>query len=361
MFKLPSLKTDVNFFSHLTVKDQMFFAKTLATLTGAGLPLEKALIGIRNQTTSKPLRKILLTILVDIAGGEFLSTSLHKFPKDFSTLFISLVKIGEKTGTLTESLTQVASHLEKTRELIGKIRAALLYPIIIGMGTLATAGYLILVLLPQLLPLFKSLNVDLPWTTRVVLGTSAFVQDTKWLLLFALCALGALCVFLLHLPQTKEPIQRTLLRLPVVGPIIANVHLTQTANIIGTLHKAGITIVDALKIAAQTSTNLVYQRDLLAMAVSIEDGGTIAQYLSRHRTHFPAIATQMIGVGEDSGKLDESWIFVSTYAERELDDATKALTTILEPLLLLFVGAFVGFIAISIITPIYQLTGGIQH
>jgi type II secretory pathway component PulF len=338
----------------------MFFAKTLATLTGAGLSLEKTLIAIRNQSNSKPLRRILLTVLVDVVGGESLTVSLQKYPRDFNALFIRLVGVGENSGRLSASLEQIAKHLEKKRLLAAKIQSALLYPIIVTAGTLAAAAYLILFLLPQLLPLFRSLKVGLPLTTRAVIAVSSFLLDWGWLVLLVMALLILTAAIAWRHETVRHRIHSLLLRTPVVGPIAMHAGLTQSANIVGTLQSSGVHIVDALRIAGRSSPNLVYRDDFIALAEELEEGGELARYLARRVERFPAVAVQVISVGEQSGKLDEAWLFLSTYSERELDQATRTLTTVLEPLLLLVIGLFVGLIAVSIITPIYQLTGAIQ-
>ncbi len=347
-------------FLHLSSKEKMFFAKYLAVLTEAGIPLDKALFAIHNQTKSRSLHKLLHVVLTDVVSGEFLSSSLKKFPRAFDTLFLSLVEVGEESGTLTASLFRIAEHLEKVRDLRAKVRGAMLYPVIIIFGTLGTAAYLVLIILPQILPLFTSLNIDLPWTTRLVLGVSAFLIAYKIHLAVGLVAVILAFVASLRIPKIRYAVDWTLLHIPIVGTLVSKVQLTQLSRITGTMLKAGITIVEALEVASGSLNNLVYRRGLASIADSLQEGESISSFLSKHRALFPPFVTQMISVGEETGKLDESFLYIASFSEREVDDTTKTLTTILEPALLIAVGIFVGFIAISIITPIYSLTSGIQ-
>ncbi len=347
-------------FLFLSLKDRMFFAKYLAIMIQAGIPLDKSLLAIHNQTKSTALHHILHVVMTDVASGEFLSTSLKKFPNVFDHLFINMVEVGEQSGTLTGSLLRLAEHMEKVRDLRGKVRAAFLYPSIVIAGTLATAVYLILVLLPQLLPLFKSLNVELPWTTRTVIAISDFLSVHGLVTgLAVVSAIVALIVFAHH-PKTRYATDWFVLKLPVIGPLLTQVQVAQFANVAGTMLRAGIPITEALQIASESLNNLVYRRGLTHIASSIQEGESISNYLGKHRGLFPGFVAQMISIGEDTGKLDESFLFIASFAEREVDEATKTLTIVLEPLLLLVVGGFVGFLAIAIITPIYQITRGIQ-
>ncbi len=344
----------------LSSKEKMFFAKYLGVMLQAGIPLDKSLFAIHNQAQSRSLHSILHVVLTDIASGEFLSTSLKKFPSVFDNLFVNMVTVGEESGTLADSMFRLADHIEKVRELKSKIRGATLYPLIVVAGTLATAAYLVLVLLPQLTPLFASLNVELPWTTRVVLGTSDFLTH-QWPWVLGGIALAVVVgIVLLRVKPTHYAIDLVLLKIPVLGPLITKIQIAQMSSVTGTLLKSGITIIEALKIASSSADNLVYRRWLVAVSESIQEGEDISSYLGKHRALFPGFVTQMIAIGEETGKLDESFLFISTFAEREIDDATKTLTTVLEPLMLLVVGGFVGFIAIAIITPIYSLTSGIR-
>jgi type IV pilus assembly protein PilC len=347
-------------FLHISLKEKMFFAKYLAALLQSGIPLDKGLLAIHNQTKSRALHRILHVILTDVASGEFLTTSLKRFPRVFDQLFVSLVEVGEQSGTLTDSLSRIAQHLEKTRELRAKVRGALLYPLIVIAGTIGTAAYLVLVLLPQLLPLFTSLNIDLPITTRIVLAVSKFFLNSHVFILIALAISVVTFALLLRIQKFRYAVDWTLLRIPVIGALLGKIQMAQLSNITGTLLKSGITIIEALKITAGALSNHVYQAGLRSISNSVQEGESISSYLAKHTTLFPGFVTQMIAIGEETGKLDESFLFIAEFSEREVDDATKTLTTILEPALLILVGGFVGFIAIAIITPIYSLTRGIK-
>ena len=347
-------------FASLSGKEKMFFAKYLGVMLDAGIPLDKGLQAIHDQSKSSGMHKILHVVLTDIGSGEFLSDSLRKFPRTFDNLFVNMVRVGEESGTLSNSMFRLAEHIEKVRDLQSKVRGATLYPLIVVAGTLGTAAYLVLVLLPQLLPLFTSLGVDLPWSTKVVFAFSTFlIHQWPWIIVGAIAA-AAFVALLLKIQKTHYAIDWVLIKTPVLGPLITKIQIAQLASVCGTLLKSGITIIETLKIASDSADNLVYRKFLNEVSASIQEGESFSIYLTKHPALFPGFVTQMIDIGEETGKLDESFLYIATFAEREVDEATKTLTTVLEPLLLLVVGGFVGFIAIAIITPIYSLTTGIH-
>lgn len=346
--------------ARLGTKEKISFFKYLAVMSEAGIPLEKALIAIHNQARGVVMHRIMHVLLNDVASGEFLSTSLRKLPKIFEPLHVGLVEVGENSGTLPEALYRITEHLEKSHELNAKVRNALLYPLIILLATGAVAGYLVFFLLPQITPLFTSLNVELPFATRAVLAISSFALSNAILLAaLGVCAVAA-AVLLLRVPRVRAAADWALLRVPVLGVLIQRVQITQFSRVVGTLVKSGITIVEAFRIAGTTMNNLVYKRALATISESIQEGADIGAYLTKHRDLFPPFVTQMISVGEETGKLDESFLFIAEFSEKEVDDQVKTLTTVLEPLLMIVIGGLVGFIAVAIISPIYEITKGIQ-
>lgn len=354
-------KTKIPFLSRLSAKEKIIFFKYLAVMIDAGTPLEKGLIAIHSQSRSALMHKILHIILTDVASGEFLSTSLKKMPQLFDPMSISLITVGENSGTLSQSLLRIGEQIEKSQELKHKIQSALLYPVIVIVATGAIAAYLLLVLLPQITPMFQTLNVKIPWTTRVVVAASSFVLHNGIYLLLGFVVFVICVMLLLRIPKIRFVFDAMLLRLPVMGRLVKQVQIAQFSRILGTLLKSGVTIIEALSIAGTALSNAVYRQTMLAMSREIQNGSSISTHLFAKRNLFPPFITQMISMGEESGKLDDSFLFVASFAEREVDDATKTLTTVLEPLLMLAIGGLVGFIAIAIITPIYQLTSGIKY
>lgn len=352
--------TRMPLFARLSTKDKISFFKYLAVMTEAGIPLEKALIAIHNQARNVVMHRVLHILLNDVASGEFLSTSLRKMPKIFEPLHTGLVEVGESSGTLPGSLYRIAEQLEKSHDLKGKVRAAMLYPLIVILVTGAVGAYLVFFLLPQITPLFVSLNVELPFATRAVLYLSAFVLHNYIVLSALSVALAVAGTLLLRVRSVRYAADRALLLVPVLGLLIKRVQVTQFASVTGTLTKSGITIVEAFRIASSTMTNLVYKDALARISDGLQEGANIGTYLAKHRELFPPFVTQMISVGEETGKLDDSFLFIASFSEKEVDEQVKALTTVLEPLLMVVIGGVVGFIAVAIISPIYEITKGVQ-
>jgi len=344
----------------LSSKEKISFFKYLAVMTQAGIPVDRSLVAIHNQTRSAVMHRVLHVMLNDVASGEFLSTSLRKMPHIFDPLLTNLVTVGETSGTLSDGLFRITAHLEKTRELQGKIRAAFLYPAIVITGTLAVTGYMMFVLLPQLLPLFSSLNVELPLVTRIVLGVSSFLIGNATALGIGIALFIILFILALRIPPVRYAFDIAILRVPILGSLIAKVQVTMLASVMATLLKSGTTVVEALQISGDSLSNRVYQRAVATVAAQVQEGEAISTFLGKKSHLFSPFITQMVSVGEETGKLDESFEFIASFSEREVDESTKALTTVLEPLLMIMIGALVGIVAIAIITPIYSLTSGIH-
>lgn len=348
-------------FARLTTKEKIALFKYLAVMSNAGIPLERALEAVHGQTKSLVMHRVLHLMITDVTSGEFLSTSLRKMPKIFDGMLVGLVEAGENSGTLSASLFRIAENLDKARELRAKVQGALLYPLIILFATSGITAYLMFFLLPQITPLFTSLNIDLPWTTKVVLGLSKFMlANWPWMLAVA----GLVGGVFVALERTVRPFRYAVhvvsLYIPILGMLNRKVQVAQLARILGTLTKSGITLVESLRIGAESVGNDVYRRVLVELGNAVQEGDSMAPHLAAYKSLFSPFIVQMINVGEETGKLDESLIFVSEFSEREVDDTTKTLTTVLEPLLMLIIGGIVGFVAIAIITPIYHLTGGIH-
>ncbi len=349
----------IRFFDRLTQKDRTVFFKHLSIMIEAGVPLEKGLLAIHKQSQSRTFHRILHVILSDLSSGENLSSSMKNMPHVFDDLVTNLVSVGETTGTLSEALLRINAHFEKIGDLQKKIISALIYPIIVVFGTMATVTYLVFVLLPQITPLFASMGTQLPTSTLLVMRVAQFVA-TQWFWLVLLFVL-ALCVFyvLMKWSAFRYTFHSFLLRVPIIGTLIKRTQVAQFSQMLGALLASGVHVVESFKIAAKSLGHPVYRRALEKIGDSIQDGEDIGRYLEEHPNLFSPLVTQMIHVGEETGHLDKSFFAVATFTEQEMDEVIKVFTTLLEPALMLVIGGLVGFVAIAVITPIYQLTSGI--
>lgn len=348
------------FFS-ISIRDKVILAKHLAVMLDAGIPLREALSVLVEQLTQPSLRHILTIAIVDMDNGLSLHTSLEKFPKLFDAFFTNAVAVGEASGTLPNALRYLATQLEKAQDLRGKIRSALFYPAIVLIGAAGIAIYLAFYLLPKLVPIFTSLRVTLPPTTRALLIASRWLQ-LHWLaLLLGLLIFIVALTLISRLRRVRYAEERVLLALPMVGSLAKNIVTARFSRILGTLLQSGVKIVPALSLTANSLENLVYQKAFQKISEAVERGETVGSVLNLHARLFSKTTRSMVGVGERTGKLPESLLALAEFTEREVDNATRNLSTMIEPITLLFVGLLVGFIAISIITPIYQLTEGIKY
>ncbi len=344
----------------LAAKDKIVFAKHLASMLDAGIPLHEALGILQEQIAQPSLKYIMSIALADLADGMPLHASFAKFPKMFDLFFINSISVGEASGTLPGTLRYMAIQLEKAGEVKSKVKSALLYPVIVFLGSISIGVYLAFFMLPKILPLFTTLKVQLPPTTRALLAISGWMS-AYWPFVIVGIVVGSILFSLLMRVNTiNYAFYRFVLIIPVVGRLFREMQTAQFSRILGTLLSSGVTIVPALKVTAKSTVNPVYKKELEIITASVERGETIGEELQKHPQLFSRISASMVGVGERTGKLSESLISMAEFTEKEVDDMTRNLSTLIEPLTLMLVGLLVGFVALSIITPIYQITQGIH-
>jgi len=347
-------------FGGINLADKITFAKHLAVMLKSGLTITEALEIVHGQSKGV-LKKIVGKIKISVESGNSLSASLKNFPKVFSSIFVNTVYVGESSGTLDENLENLALHLKKDKELIDKIKGAMIYPIIVLILAFGLAMAISFVVLPKITPLFDGLGMDLPLTTRLLIQFSDVIQEHgKKILLGIFGGIG----FFLWLIRRKfsHPITHWLiLKIPIIGSISKNKNLTTFTATFGTLLKSGLHIDEAINITRDTVDNYYFNRALKNVAVKVKQGSKLSEGLEAYPAIFPSLLTSMIKIGENSGRLEEVLFYLSEYHETEVNNATKTLSTAIEPLLLIFIGLMVGGLAISIITPIYKLTGNVQR
>ncbi len=344
-------------YSRLSSKEQIFFIKRLSFLIKAGIPTLESLKMIREQTKSKGYKRILNSIIRDVSNGQSLSGSLAKHPRAFSTFAVNIVSFGESSGILSENLEYLADELRKKQQLQKKVISAFVYPVIVIFATLGITAFLMVYLFPKIMPVFVSLNIKLPLSTRIVIFLSNFIANYGIYVAFLLVAIIIAFVFLLKKSYTAHyRFDSFILRLPLIGSILRYYSLANSTRTMGLLLKSGLTISDALPIVSRTTGNFVYRKEFKSLSKVVERGEKMSSYLQKKRNIFPDVLSQIVSVGEKSGNLSASLIYLSELYESEVDDFTKNLGSLIEPVLMIFMGLLVGFIAISIITPIYSIT-----
>ena len=352
---------DIQIFSSVSYLDKVSFTKHLSVMIKSGIVISEAVETLIPQTRNPYFKTILSTILSDIENGQPFSQSLARYPKVFDSLYISLVKVGEESGTLDENLIYLAQKLKKDYSLRKKIQSVMLYPTIVVTVAFGMGGYMSIFVLPQLINFFTSLNAKLPVTTQVLLWFAELMKNYGIVIFAGLGVFLVLLQMLLRTSKVKPYWHRFLLRIPVFGQFIENVQMAAFCRNLGVMLQSGLTITSALDIAESGADNMVYKSYIGRIQNAVDRGKNIASELSTGGfSHFPMIAVKMIAVGEKTGKLDESLLYLGDYFEEEVDTTAKNFATIIEPIIFIVIGLIVAFLAFAIITPIYELMGSIN-
>lgn len=341
--------------NRVSFSDIVVMTRELATMVESGLVVSEALDVLADQQSNKRFKAILSSISGDVKSGLDLASSMRKHPDVFPSLYTNLVKAGEQSGKLDVVLTQMATNLEKDREFRSRIRGAMIYPIIILIVMVTVIVIMMIFVIPKLTSLFSQSNIALPLPTRILIWTSNFFVNFWWLILIAMVAVVFIFRRLTSTPRGKYSLDLFLLKLPVVGKVISGSSLTNFTRTFGLLTTAGIPILDSLTIVADVLDNLVYKKALADCLKGVERGLTLSNQLEQGAI-FPKMVSQMIRVGEETGKVDQVSFKLAEYFEQETDHLVKNLTVIIEPVVLIILGLGVTFLVLSIILPIYKAT-----
>ena len=339
--------------------DLVLFTRQLSSMLTAGLTLMQALTILKEQMQNQIMREVVTTIIQDVQEGKTLSAAIERYPKVFSPIYVSLIRAAENSGFLDKVLLRLADNLEKDQKLKSTVRSALMYPIVIVSLMVVVMTVMMVFIVPQLTNLYKNLNIPLPVTTQIIVDVSNFM-GTFWPLVIGIVII---LVFAFRRWVKTESgrliVDNLVLKLPVFGVINQKKILTEFARTFGLLISSGTLVVMSLTETADISGNLMYRNAILDVAKRVEKGISVGDAMGAY-TIFPPMLVQMVKIGEQTGKLDESLIKVSEYFEREVEATVKTLTTALEPFIMIVLGVSVAFLIISIVTPIYNLTSNIQ-
>lgn len=348
------LKFLSRFFKRVTSDDVSTFTRQLSTMVAAGLPLTDALRILRTQS-SAAMADIIASLLEDVEGGSNMADALSKHPKVFSDVYIALVRAGESAGVLDTILDRLAGTLEKNREFGGKVKGALVYPILVIIAMFVVGLVMMIFVIPKLTEMYKNFNVELPLPTKILMSVSGVISSYWYLVIGGVVLSAFLFSQWLKTSSGRAKFEEIVFKTPVIGRLSKFVILTEFTRTLGLLVSAGISIIDGLKITAAAVGNTLYRDALLGAAVQIEKGLPLAVPIAQN-PNFPPILSQMISVGEETGKVDEVLTKLSAYFERESEQGVSTLTAAVEPLIMILLGVGVGFLVIAIILPIYNLT-----
>ncbi|OIO29943.1 hypothetical protein COX93_00340 [Candidatus Nomurabacteria bacterium CG_4_10_14_0_2_um_filter_30_12] len=349
-----------HFFSKVKNEELIIFTKNLSGMLKAGLSLFRALSVLKKQTKNVVLNKILTSLSDEINAGGTLSSGLVKFPDVFSKLFISMTRAGEESGDLAGALTEVGMNLEKSYSLSKKVKGALIYPGVILSAMVLIGVLMFAFVVPTLAKTFKELGVNLPASTKFIIFLGNFFSE--YLLLSFVLIIGSVfgLISFLRAPFMAKYVDFVILRLPFVGNLSKELNTARTTRTMSSLLLSGVSITRALEITKDVVQNVYYKKVLDKAKEEIEKGAPFSKAFEENLNLYPVMMTEMIEVGEETGKLSDMLLQVSSFYEEEIESKTKNLSTVIEPVLMIFIGAAVGFFAISMISPLYSILDNIQ-
>ena len=342
------------FLNRVSFSDLVVITRQLATMVSSGLVLSEAIDILEEQQTNKTLKRALVEISQNIKGGLTLAQALSRFPDIFPHLYINLVRSGEASGKLDSVLLQMADGLEKDREFRAKIRGAMIYPIVVVSMMIVVIIIMMVFVIPKLVTLYTQSTMQLPLPTKILIGTSNLFIHFWWLGIIILIGIFVSLDRWKRTPEGNLFLGKLILKTPILGKIVVFVTLTNFNRTFGLLTSAGIPLLDSIGIVSDLTDNPVFKNALKDAYKGVEKGLPFSTLLTANI--FPKIVSQMIKVGEETGKVDEIFFKLAEYFESESDHMVKNLTVAIEPIILIILGIGVGFLVISIILPIYQLT-----
>jgi type IV pilus assembly protein PilC len=352
-------KKGIQFFNRVSLRELSLFTRSLSTTISAGLPIVKALTIIKNQTSNDFFKDIIADIVKRLEEGERFSGALAKYPKVFNRVYIASVQAAEASGKFDIVLVDLADTLEKEYKLDSSIKGALAYPLFIVVAMIITATILLIAVVPKIETIFKESDISLPLATRMLIATGGFLASYWYLVLLIAIGVVVWVRYFLKSPQGYIFYSKLLLKTPLIKDLFVAVYMTRFTKTLGMLTQAGVPIINAVKLVSYVVNNAIYSQILKRVAYQLERGVPMSSPLSKTK-EFPAIVSQMIAVGEQTGKLDEILVSLTNFYEEETNRKVAMASSLLEPILLVIVGAGVGIMVFSIIVPLYQIAGTIS-
>lgn len=345
--------------NRITTKDKVVFSRQLATLIGAGLPLSQSLHTVVEQTDNSRMKSVVQDILSSVEGGKSLADAFSRHPDVFDTVFISLVEAGEASGTLDRALERIAAQQEKDAEMMGKIKGAMIYPAIVLVVILGVMVFMLFTIVPQVEKLYKDLHQELPFISQVMVGTASLILKFWWAVPIILAAIIYFSVQYFKTEGGQRLMDSAKLNTPLFGPLFRKLYMARFTRTGSTLLSTGVPMLDALEICSKSVNNSYVGNSITRAAEKVKNGKGLAESLE-NEDYILQLAPQMIGIGEKSGKVDEMMAKTATVYENELDSAIRAISTIIEPVLMVVLAIAAGGMVAAILLPIYQLVGNIK-
>lgn len=358
-FALPGW-LNIKFGSGVKMDEKITFTKNLSAMLGAGLTLSRALSVIQRQSKNKYLKEDIEQLQNGVKGGSAFHEMLAQFPNVFSKLFVAMTKAGEESGQLSETLSVVAKQMDTSNTLTKKVKGAMIYPCIILIAIVIIGILMLLFVVPTLSATFKSLGVELPLSTRIIVGASDFMAHHAFIVIAGLAIVILGLFFGIRSKRGGTLLLFVARHLPVVGDLVRETYSARAARTLSSLLSSGVQMLTAIEITAEVVGENVFGSVLSEAQDAVRKGEPLSSAFSAHEDLYPIFVSEMILVGEETGKVSDMLGQVAEYYERDVDERTKDLSTIIEPILMLFIGVFVGIFAVSMIAPIYSLSGKIS-
>ncbi len=340
------------------LKELAVFSRQFATMIDAGLSVVKCLDILQKQSKNPRLKEVIGTVKHDVAGGISLTEALQKHPRVFTPLYINMVRSAEAGGILDQVLDRLSGFLEKEQEMRGKVKSAMTYPVVVFSFSMLMLAALLMFVLPKFKDIFKTMGLKLPLTTSILLNFSGYVQQYWYISIIVVVGSIVGIKMAIQTEKGRYAVDAVKLKIPIFGELILKTGVARFARTFGTLISSGVPVLRALEIVADTAGNRVISDTVGRARVSIKEGDKISTPLFGSKV-FPVMVTQMIAVGEETGRLDQMLVKVANFYEEEVDSTLKGLTSLIEPLMIVGLGLIVGFIAVSVISPIYSLVGSL--
>ncbi len=343
------------FFSRVKTSELILMTKNLSGMIKAGLSLYRALSVLQKQTKNVALNKILVSLSNEVNSGGTLSEGLTKHPKVFSKLFVSMTRAGEESGNLAGALTEIGMNLEKSNSLTKKVKGALMYPGVILSAMILIGVLMFAFVVPTLAKTFNEIGVELPASTRFIIFLGDFFSQNLVLSLLGIIGIGVGGFFLFTAKFMAKYIDYIIIRLPMIGTMVKEINTARTARTMSSLLVSGVSITRAIEITGDVVQNLYYKKILSGAREAVEKGAPFSRVFEENTKLYPVMMAEMIQVGEETGKLSDMLLQIALFYEEEVENKTKNLSTIIEPILMIFIGAGVGFFALSMVTPMYSI------
>jgi type IV pilus assembly protein PilC len=348
------------FLQRVGAKDKIMFAKSLGTMLEAGLPMARALSVMERQARDKKLKSVFSKIRNSVSQGKSLNEALSQFPNVFPELFISMVKAGEESGSVSGSLKSVGSQMERTHLLVRKLRGAMIYPAIVLTAMVIITVLLLVYLVPILSETFESLNLELPLSTKIVIVLSNFLQNNAILsIIFIIASLLGFFIFI-KTSAGKKSLDFLLLHLPIVKTLVKESNSARTSRTLSSLLTAGVDFLIAIRITKDVVQNSYYKKVLEKGEETVRKGGTISSTFLEAERLYPPFVGEMASIGEETGKLSEMLSNTADFFEEAINEKTKNISAVIEPILVVIIGIFVAIFALAMLGPIYSLVGSTE-